>query len=148
MKFFTRYDNLPPKTGIEFNEPSMTEQHFKDECDINNIVKRYQETGVLPQGNREPLFGDFSAFPSDLMESQRYFDEAQARFMQLDSGLRKEFDNNPAKLLAFLQDERNYDKAVELGLIARKSEVTQQVDFSVSSEKTIVSSSSAESVHN
>ena len=125
MEFYTKF-NPPPQVGLEFTEPSMTEQHFKDECDINNIVSTYQATGVLPQGNREPLFGDFADFPSDLMSAQHYFDEAQARFMQLDAQLRKEFDNNPAKLLAFLQDEKNRDKAVELGLIERPPTVQPQ----------------------
>ena len=131
MEFFTRF-NPPPQHGLEFTEPSMTEQHFKDECDINNIVAQYQATGVLPQGNRDPLFGDFADFPQDLMSAQSYFDEAQARFMQLDAQLRKEFNNSPVELLAFLQDEKNRDKAVELGLIDRPP-VVQQQETNVSS---------------
>lgn len=116
MDFYTRY-NPAVSPSVEFNEPSMTEQHFKDECDINNIVKSYQATGVLPQGNREPLFGDFAEFPTDLQASQQYFDDAAARFMELPATLRREFDNDPVKLLAFLQDDRNRDRAIQLGLV-------------------------------
>lgn len=116
MKFFTRYE-VPPSPSIEFVEPSMTEQHFKDECDINTIVKSYQATGVLPQGNREPLFGDFAEFPTDLQASQQYFDDASQRFMELPATLRREFDNDPVKLLAFLQDDNNRARAIELGLV-------------------------------
>ena len=135
MEFFTRF-SPPPQHGLEFTEPSMTEQHFKDECDINNIVAQYQATGVLPQGNREPLFGDFADFPQDLMSAQSYFDEAQARFMQLDAQLRKEFNNNPAELLAFIQNEANRDRAVELGLIDRPPTVQQQETLVSSSVET------------
>ena len=120
MDFFTKF-NPPPQVGLEFTEPSMTEQHFKAECDINNIVAQYQQTGVLPQGNREPLFGDFADFPQDLMSAQRYFDDAQERFMQLDATIRKEFGNNPAQLLDFIRDDKNRDRAIELGLIDRPS---------------------------
>ena len=116
MEFATKF-NPRPSVGIEFVEPSMAEQHFKEECDINNIVQRYQETGVLPQGNREPLFGDFAEYPQDLQSSQAYFDKAGEAFMQLPATLRKEFDNSPVKLLEFLHDERNRDRAVSLGLI-------------------------------
>lgn len=116
MEFATKF-NPRPSVGIEFVEPSMTEQHFKDECDINNIVQRYQETGVLPQGDRQPLFGDFDQYPQDLMSAQQYFDKASDAFGQLPAALRKEFDNDPLKLLAFLQDDRNRDKAVSLGLV-------------------------------
>lgn len=123
MQFATKF-NPRPSVGIEFVEPSMTEQHFKDECDINNIVSKFQETGVLPQGNRESLFGDFAEYPQDLMASHQYFDKAADAFSQLPATLRKEFNNNPVELLQFLQDERNRDKAVSLGLIAGD---TQQV---------------------
>lgn len=126
MKFFTKF-NPPEKNGLEFTEPSMTEQHFKQECDVNYIVQQYQTTGVLPQGNREPLFGDFAEFPTDLQASMAMYDEAQTRFMELDASLRKEFDNDPAKLLAFLHDEKNRDKAIELGLIERPAPVNPVV---------------------
>ncbi len=43
-KFHTRY-NPPPSPGIVFEEPTMTQQHFRDECDINKIVERAIRTG-------------------------------------------------------------------------------------------------------
>lgn len=133
MKFYTKFSPKESK-GIDFIKPSMTEQHFKAECDINNIVATFQETGVLPQGNRQPLFGDFDLFPQDLASSMAQYDEAMERFMQLDSSLRKEFNNDPVQLLAFLQDEKNRDRAVELGLI----EMPQPAVDVVSSERTNV----------
>lgn len=136
MEFYTKF-NPPPQVCLEFTEPSMTEQHFKDDCDINNIVAQYQQTGVLPQGDRQPLFGDFADFPTDLMSSQKYFDDAQERFMQLDARLRKEFDNDPVKLLAFIGDSNNRDRAIELGLIERPP----QANAPVSSQETNVVSS-------
>jgi len=45
--------------AIEFTEPSLTRQSFKDECDVNQIVKRYTETGMInhiPRAN--PEYGD------------------------------------------------------------------------------------------
>lgn len=126
MEFYTRF-NRPPQVGLEFTEPSMTEQHFKDECDINTIVARYQETGVLPQGDRQPLFGDFAEFPQDLQSSQAYFDDAQERFMQLPASLRKEFGNDPVKLLQFIADGNNRDRAIELGLIDKPAQAESPV---------------------
>ena len=113
MDFYTKF-TPPPQVGLEFTEPSMTEQHFKDECDINNIVATYQQTGVLPSGDRQPLFGDFADFPQDLMSAQHYFDEAKDRFMQLDANIRKEFGNNPAMLLDFLHCSKLLSPAVGL----------------------------------
>lgn len=118
MEFYTCFNPCPDK-GIEFTEPSLTEQHFKNECDINFIVKRFEENGVLPEGNRQPLFGDFAEFPSDLASSMVLYDEAMDRFMQLPANVRKEFDNDPVKLLAFLQDDGNRQRAEQLGLVER-----------------------------
>lgn len=40
MKLFTRFDR-PLVSGLTCLKPSMTSQEFKDECNINNILKRY-----------------------------------------------------------------------------------------------------------
>lgn len=121
MKFATRY--LPPVSpAVEFELPSMTEQHFKDECDINNIIEKAKVTGVLPSGSREPLFGDFEKFPKNLQERFDMYNEANERFLHLPSELRKRFGNNPANLLDFLRDSNNIDEAVKLGLLVRKDE--------------------------
>jgi len=45
--------------AIVFSQPSLTRQSFKDECDVNQIVKRYTETGMInhiPRTN--PQYGD------------------------------------------------------------------------------------------
>lgn len=136
MMFYTKF-SPKPSIGLEFTDPSMTEQHFKDECDINNIVARFSETGVLPQGNRQPLFGDFEHFPTDLAASMAMYDEAHARFMELDASIRKQFDNDPAQLLAFLNDPNNREEAIQLGLIDRSS----PAESPVPSQETIVETS-------
>lgn len=138
MKFYTRYVT-PPEVSIEFKKPSMTEQHFKDECDINNIVAQYQQTGVMPSGDRQPLFGDFSEFPHDLQASQAFFDEAAERFMQLSSDIRKRFGNDPVQLLSFLHDEKNREEAISLGLVNAPAPPPQAPE-TVQSQNTNVSS--------
>lgn len=40
-------------------EPPMTKQSFKDECDVNHIVARYTETGMVPVSQKgEPQYGE------------------------------------------------------------------------------------------
>lgn len=121
MKFFTRYD-VPPDVGIEFEKPSLTQQHFKDECDINHIVAYYQETGVMPQGDRQPLFGDFAGIPTSFQESQNLFKEAQDKFYELPSALRKMLDNSPQKLLEFMSNPANSEACVQYGLFNKPPE--------------------------
>ena len=63
-----------PRVRVQFDFilPSRTQQHFKDECDIDRILKKYSQTGFLVDPlvpRRDPLFGDFSESMS-FMEAQ------------------------------------------------------------------------------
>lgn len=138
MKFFTRFSPNKIK-GIFFENPSLTQQQFKDECDINNIVSRANATGVIPQGSRQPLFGDFSEIPTSYLGVQEYLKNAQENFLSLPSDLRLQFDNNPASLLDFLSHDENREKAIELGLVAAPE---------VHSQETVVAETSNESEKN
>ena len=35
---------VDPATGVVYTPPSMTKQEFKRECDINNIIPKFQTT--------------------------------------------------------------------------------------------------------
>lgn len=120
MDFFSRY-NPARIEGKTFLLPTMTQQHFKEECDINNILKKYQETGLLE--NIGP--GAYM----DLMESTDYRQslhtimEADAAFQSLPANVRKEFQNDPALFMEFIHDPNNRERGIELGLYS--PEVTQ-----------------------
>lgn len=117
----SRY-NLPPNPGFKNDEPSLTQQHFKDEADINNIMARYQKTGVLvdplTQTTRKPMFDDFSEL-GDFRDHQQAVIDAQEMFMELPSRLRARFANDPAELLQWLSDPANKEEAIELGLFSK-----------------------------
>ena len=59
----SRY-NFGVREGWSSSVPSMTQQQFKDEADINYIVSMYDSTGVMPTFHGDgqpsrPMFGDF-----------------------------------------------------------------------------------------
>ncbi|CAJ0596425.1 unnamed protein product [Cylicocyclus nassatus] len=98
-------------------------QDFRDEADINKLVNRFSETGQFydPLTNqnasqRQPMFGDFTCAP-DYQAACDLVLEANARFEALPSDVRERFGNDPAKLLAFLDDDDNRAEAVKLGLV-------------------------------
>lgn len=105
-------------------EPTMTQQQFKEECDINNIVKKHANSGQITHLN--PKRGAFHDF-SQLTDYQQMLDtvlSAQDAFQTLPADVRIKFRNDPAQLLQFLQDDKNYDEAIKLGLL--DSEKTKQ----------------------
>lgn len=112
--------------GITEFGPSLTKQCFRDESDINNILKRFERTGVLPEMIRQnPQYGDFTDVPS-YQESLDIVMKAEEQFLSLDAKLRREFDNDPVKFLEFVNDPSNAKRMVELGL------ATERVDVSTS----------------
>ena len=116
--------NRPVDPGLAFDpSESDVQQSFKDECDINRIVSQYTKTGTWSGSLRpptlQPHFGDFSNV-LDYQESLNRIIEAQAAFDALPARVRERFQNDPVKLLAFLDDEGNLDEAIKLGLAVKK----------------------------
>lgn len=97
-------------------EESKTQQSFKEECDINEIVRRFGLTGELPDDFRPPMVGDFTEV-MDYKSALNAVIAADEAFMQMPGELRARFDNDPQKLLVFLEDGKNRDEAVKLGLL-------------------------------
>lgn len=107
------------KTGELEPEVTRTKQSHKDECDVNLILKswRYGDGKPITHVNEQvPTFGDFSAV-QDFATAKQRVAAAEAEFANLPSDLRREMDNDPAKLLEYIEEASNYQEAVELGLI-------------------------------
>ncbi|AXH74361.1 MAG: internal scaffolding protein [Microviridae sp.] len=96
---------------------SRTKQAFKDECDIDVIMRRYQATGVLPGAERALGARYLDCRAADFQEAQLLVASAKSAFAEMPSSLRTRFDNDPRKLMQFLEDERNLEEARELGLV-------------------------------
>lgn len=108
---------------VTYPQRSKTQQQFIDDCDINKIVARADASGVLTHTARgTPQYGDFSQFGDSLhfQNSLNTVIEAENAFMALPAETRKRFSNDPAELLAFLEDPKNQDEAVRLGLASPK----------------------------
>lgn len=94
----------------------MTEQGHKKECDVNEIIKKYDKMGVITHVNKiEAKFGDFTV--GQFQEMQNQILEATSMFNSLPSDIRKRFANDPGKLLDFMDDPNNREEAIKLGLI-------------------------------
>lgn len=113
--FYTHF-NPPESPSLKCEDASLTRQEFVEESDINNIMKRYASGMPLPSGSRMPVFDDFSDVPH-YAKAFEIVQRSQEAFAQLPSAVRERFANDPQQLLVFLQDSKNRDEAVKLGLI-------------------------------
>lgn len=105
-----------PRYMLHTGKDTPVQQQFKDECDINHLMRKYQQSGLMPQNvHKPPFYGDFTEVP-DYQAAMNIVNEAQGLFMSLSADIRKEFDNDPAKFLAFCNDPENGDRLIEMGL--------------------------------
>lgn len=108
-------DAASKETALTF-EKGLTHQSFKDECDINTIVRRFGLTGELPQNVRLPSFGDFTGL-MDYQQAQNALLEARDSFLAMPAEVRKRFHDDPGEFVAFCDDKANLDEARKLGLV-------------------------------
>ena len=106
------YSEHKPSTII--CDDGITEQHHTPECDVNTILATYMKTGILPPIDTNAKYGDMSDFDYQSMQNQ--IANANSLFEQLPENVRYKFGNEPHRFLNFVQDEKNYDELVKMGL--------------------------------
>lgn len=123
----------PVRVSVSFSGIGRTDQSFQKQCDINQIMVKYQKTGLIDHVSQHGgNYGDFTS-ASDYHTAMNQINEAQAAFDSLPSSLRKRFDNDPYEFLKFVQEESNIDEMRELGLI--QDEISSGRDVAI--EKSI-----------
>ncbi len=108
------------ESALYCEDPSRTKQSFKEECDINTILKRFNITGQLPVGPLQPQYGDFSGV-FDYQTALNAVIAAQDSFNALPATLRNRFANDPAAFVDFCSDESNREEMIRLGLVIEKA---------------------------
>lgn len=119
------------ESGIACSEEEgRTLQQFKEECDINTIVRRFGLTGELPDNFRPPMIGDFTEV-MDFQSALNAVRRAEEAFMEMPADLRARFSNDPQKLIEFLGDDKNRDEADKLGLLQKPPEKTRDAVMAI-----------------
>lgn len=99
-------------------EPSLTQQHEAAACDINNILKRYVKTGILPSMG-EGQFIDVTGV-DDYRHALELLQNANDAFDGLGARVREHFNNDPQELIAAAFDPKRQKEFEELGLTVPK----------------------------
>ena len=117
--------------------PSMTQQHFKEECDINAIMRRFERQGVVDHlAKFQGSYGDFTQAPQSYEEAMSQITKATEMFMSLPAAIRARFGHDPGAFVDFVSNRENIDELRKLGLarpertIAKQKEPAGDVDGS------------------
>lgn len=116
---FTDTDIISYKTGLACSDLSRTKQSEKDNCDINNIISRYNATGLMPVSPLPPTYGDFTGI-DDYQTALHVLMDAQDAFFNLPADIRKKFDNDPEQFVEFVTDPKNLESVVDMGLAVKR----------------------------
>lgn len=126
--FYSRYQQ-PPQVQIDFNDPSRTTQDYAGEANINTLMAKYAQTGLLgPKGApmEPPTFRDVRHLQQDYHQAMNTVRRAQELFEASPARIRDRFGNQPSQLLAFLSDPNNRQEAEKLGLIEKRPQEAAQ----------------------
>lgn len=97
-------------------EDTLVQQNMAGETDINNIMAKYQKTGLLTHVARYAgNYGDFSEVPDYKTGVERVM-AAEEMFMSLPAKIRDRFNNDPGKFIEFATDEKNLEEMRSMGL--------------------------------
>lgn len=129
--------------------PSRTQQHLADLCSPKRLVEKYGSKRLKEALSREPAMFSDIPLAGDFKEAMDIIAKGQTSFDALPSGLRKRFGNDPYQLLEFLNDVKNRDEAIELGLIPRPAVTDEPVadDVKKASDEPVIDAESSPKHH-
>lgn len=114
-----------PSGGVPIMPSGVTlaKQSMAAECDINNIMKRFEKTGLLDHAKEHGgRYGDFLSAP-DFHTACNQVIAANDMFMSLPARVRERFQNDAAAFLLFAHDPANQAEMRDLGLMKSPDQV-------------------------
>lgn len=121
VEFYTRY-KAPKSPVADSSKPSLTQQEFKESCDINNILAKFsvqarafgvEPSQLMPQD--QGTYGDFSQL-DDFQTAQNKIAFLNDQFSNLPSDVRRKFGDNLNTFMSALSDPNRIDELGELGV--------------------------------
>lgn len=82
---------------------SIVQQHFKEDVDVNTIVRRFGITGEMPFGASGGVYGDFTEV-TDFESARARILRAEEGFLRLPAEVRERFGNDPGAIVRFAQE--------------------------------------------
>lgn len=124
MPFPDKFERL---AGDDFfpEGTSLTKQSEAEACDINAIMARYVNTGVIEHVRENP--GAFRDLPMQVEyhDACNLVKAAESSFALLPAEIRAQFDNSPVKFLQFA-DASDQDVLERLGIVAKREEMAAE----------------------
>jgi len=106
---------ITPTIGV-----TMTDQSGAEATDINVIVRKMNQTGMMPAGAKQPIYADFSDIPNnlkDMLDMSRNLEEHRSQLPEGLQGLSTAelINTPPARLQEMITEQHRYtERAAKL----------------------------------
>ena len=126
MKFQSAYSESFRGSDVECCDPSLAQQQFAEDADINVMLERFKVTGQMPMAAQQAAYGDFTQV-GDFRSAMDALRSAQEAFMSIDPKIRAQFGNDPGAFSEFCLNKENLPKLREWGLAPTPPEASPEV---------------------
>lgn len=120
MNFIKPFQHDKVPNPISPNGKGRASQEFKDDADINSIMRKFSKQEAIEHYRQYGLqYGEQT--PADLQLAINNVREAERMFADLPSNVRDHVNNDPVQFLEFVQDGSNLEQMREFGLAPTKA---------------------------
>ena len=97
-------------------EFSMTQTQFKDECNINSIMKKYHQGFAITHLNKQvPEWGDFGGV-TNMQDALDLVREGETEFMAMNSSVRAAANHDPVQFIEMMGSDEGQQELHAAGL--------------------------------
>ncbi len=101
------------RVQIDCSKGGRVKPSFRDEVDVNEIMRKYQRTGTIEHiTDKTPMYGDFTNVV-DYKTATDLVITAKDAFMELPADLRSSFGHDPQQLLVFLEEGNSVEERLD-----------------------------------
>ncbi len=116
MKFVTKYQTIGKVLSQPVSDkPSLTDESFKQECDIDFIISNFVQRGIEPPQHQVQYGKQFTS--DDFIHSMDVVAECKSQFESLPAVEKEKFNNSVTNFLDFVSDPKNLKDSYEKGYI-------------------------------
>ncbi|AXH76057.1 MAG: internal scaffolding protein [Microviridae sp.] len=118
-------NEISDQSGLHTGSEGGAKQSFKDEVDINTIVKRFGIGYEMPEPSFLPGTQDFTNI-GDFHSAMNLIARAKEQFEEFPANIRARFDNNAADWADFCLKEENRGELAKMGLLTKEAQKRYQ----------------------